>query len=269
MVKLLSFSITLPGALSFIHFGLWDVLDILLVSYLIYRVIHLMKGTRAVQMLFGIFILLVMAVLAKLYRLPGTSWVIDSIRTVWVVAFVILFQPEIRNALTQLGRNRFLGIFLRADSRSIEQAAEACRLLAQKGVGAILVFEKNDGLKNYIESGVELGARVSSHLLVTIFSTEGPLHDGAVIIRGDTILAAGCTLPITQDPAIMDAYGMRHRAAVGLTEETDAVVVVVSEERRRFSLAKYGRLYNLDDIMELKSNLYKALHAKTKKEALA
>jgi diadenylate cyclase len=270
MVKLLSLSFHLPGPFSFITVGALDILDVILVSYLIYRVFHLMKGTRAMQMLFGILLLVLMSVLAKLYRLPGTSWIIDSIRTVWVAAFVILFQPEIRNALTQLGRNRFLGIFLGADSRSIEQAAEACRLLAEKGSGAIIVFEKNDGLKNYVETGTEVGAKVSSQLLVALFSPEGPLHDGAVIIRGDTILAAGCTLPISQDQSLAADYGMRHRAAVGLSEETDAAAVVVSEERQTLSLARYGRLHKIQDIMELKARLHKALHAKsTKKDPAA
>lgn len=266
MVKLLSFSFQLPGPFSFITVGALDVLDVLLVSYLIYRVFHLMKGTRAMQMLFGILLLVLMAVLAKLYRLPGTSWIIDSIRTVWVVAFVILFQPEIRNALTHLGRNRFLGIFLGADSRSIEQAADACRELAEKGSGAIIVFEKNDGLKNYIETGTEVGGRVSSRLLVTLFSADGPLHDGAAIIRGDTILAAGCTLPISQDQSLASEYGMKHRAAVGLSEETDAAVVVVSEERQSISLARYGQLQTVKDVMELKARLHKALHAKSGKK---
>jgi diadenylate cyclase len=269
MVRLLTFSFRLPEPLSFVTVGALDILDVLLVSYIIYRVFHLMKGTRAMQMLFGILVLILMSVLAKLYRLPGTSWIIDSIRTVWVVAFVILFQPEIRNGLTQVGRNRFLGIFLGADARSIELAAEACRALAEKGAGAIIVFEKNDGLKNYIDSGVEIGARVSSQLLVTLFSTEGPLHDGAVIIRGDTILAAGCTLPISPDQSLTADYGMRHRAAVGLSEETDAVVAVVSEERQSFSLARYGKLHQIKDIMELKARLHKALHAKSGKKEMA
>ncbi len=267
MVKLLSFSFPLPGPLSFISVGVWDVLDVVLVAYIIYRILHLMKGTRAMQMLFGILILVAMALLARFYRLPGTTWIIDSIRTVWVVAFVILFQPEIRNALTQLGRNRFLGIFLGADSRSIEQVAEACRLLAARGIGALIVFEKNDGLKNYIDTGTEIGAKVSSQLLATLFSTEGPLHDGATIIRGDTIVAAGCTLPISQDQSLASIYGMRHRAAVGLSEETDAAVVVVSEENQGISLVRYGRLHPVQDVMELKARLQKALHAKSEKKA--
>jgi len=268
-VTKLLFSLQLPGPLSFITVRPLDILDIVLVAYIIYRIFHLMKGTRAVQMLFGILVLLVISALAKIYQLPGTSWLIDSVRTVWVVAFVILFQPEIRNALTHLGRNRFLGIFLGGEARSIEQAVEACRELAERRIGAIIIFEKNDGLKNYIDTGVEIGAKLSSQLLVTLFSTEGPLHDGAVIARGDTIMAAGCTLPISQDQAIASAYGMRHRAAVGLSEETDAVVVVVSEERGQASLARYGKLADVKDAMELRTKLYKALHAKPDRKKAA
>ncbi len=252
----------LPGALSFITVRPLDILDILLVSYIIYRVIHLMKGTRAIQMLFGVMALVIFGIAARIYDLPGTSWFLSSLSAVWAVAFVILFQPEIRNALTQLGRNRFFGIFIKGEARAIVTVAQTCQQLLTRGYGAIIVFEKNDGLKNYIDTGVAIGATASEQLLVTLFVPESPMHDGAVVVRGDQIVAAGCTLPMSQDPALAAKHGMRHRAAVGLTEETDAVAVIVSEEKQTISIARYGKLYELADASELRRTLAKALHAK-------
>ncbi len=260
-------SFTLPGILSFITVRPLDLLDILLVAYIIYRVIHLMKGTRAIQMLFGVLALVAFAVAARAYDLPGTSWFLTSIGSVWAIAFLILFQPEIRNALTQLGRNRFLGIFLRGEARAIGVVTRACQQLISRGYGAIIVFEKNDGLKNYTDTGVAIGARASEQLLVSLFVPESPMHDGAVVIRGDQILAAGCTLPMTQDQGISSRLGMRHRAGVGLTEETDAVAVIVSEERGAIALARYGRLAALAGPDELRRTLARALHARLDKDA--
>ena len=251
----------LPGALSFIVVRPLDILDILLVAYIIYRVIHLMKGTRAIQMLFGILALIAFGIAARVYDLPGTSWFLSSLSAVWAVAFVILFQPELRNALTQLGRNRFFGIFIKGEARAIATVAQACQQLVARGYGAIIVFEKNDGLKNYI--GVAIAAAASEQLLVTLFVPESPMHDGAVVVRGDQIVAAGCTLPMSQDPALAAKHGMRHRAAVGLTEETDAVAVIVSEEKQAISIARYGKLIELSDAGELQRVLTKALHAKS------
>jgi len=262
MIEKFNFTYHLPGPLSFLTVRPLDILDILLVSYIIFRIFHLMKGTRAIQMLFGIMVLVVIGIAAQLYGLPGTAWFMDSLRSLWVVAFVILFQPEIRNALTQLGRNRFLGIFLKGEAKAIDEVARACKTLSQRGFGAIIVFEKNDGLKNYMDTGTEIGAKVTEPLLMSLFVPGGPLHDGAVIIRGDMIISAGCTLPVSQDPEIVASYGMRHRAAHGLTLETDAVAVVVSEENQAISLCRYGRLVKLADAAELKKALTRALHAK-------
>jgi diadenylate cyclase len=252
----------LPGVLSFLTVRPLDILDIILVAYIIYRIFHLMKGTRAVQIMFGLLVLIAIAIVAQLYQLPGTSWVISSLKTVWVVAFVILFQPEIRNAMTQLGRNRFLGIFLKGEVRAIEEVIKVCQALLVRGYGAIIVLEKNDGLKNYTATGVELNAHLTEQLLVSLFVPDGPLHDGAVIIRGETVVAAGCTLPITKDQNYSGEHGMRHRAAVGLSEETDAVAVVVSEEKQSISIARYGKLIELKNIQELREKLNRALHTK-------
>ncbi|MCU0607470.1 MAG: diadenylate cyclase CdaA [Candidatus Edwardsbacteria bacterium] len=252
----------LPGVLSFITVRPLDILDIVLVAYILYRVLHLMKGTRAIQMLFGIAALVAFGIAARVYDLPGTGWFVTSIGSVWVVAFVILFQPEIRNWLTQLGRNRFFGLFLKGEGRAIGVVVQACQQLIARGYGAIIVFEKNDGLKNHTDTGVAIGARVSEQLLVSLFVPESPMHDGAVVVRGDQIIAAGCTLPMTQDQTVSARYGMRHRAGVGLTEETDAVAVIVSEERGAVAIARYGRLAALSGPAELREKLSKALHAK-------
>jgi diadenylate cyclase len=262
MIEKFNFTYHLPGPLSFLTVRPLDILDILLVSYIIYRIFHLMKGTRAVQMLFGVMVLVVIGIAAQLYSLPGTGWFMDSLKSLWVVAFVILFQPEIRNALTQLGRNRFMGIFLKGEAKAIEEVVRACQTLSQRGFGAIIAFEKQDGLKNYMDTGTEIGAKVSEPLLMSLFVPGGPLHDGAVIVRGDMIMAAGCTLPVSQDPEIVASYGMRHRAAHGLTLETDAVAVVVSEENQAISICRYGKLVKLADTAELRKALNRSLHAK-------
>lgn len=258
----------LPGVLSFLTVRPLDILDILLVAYIIYRILHLMKGTRAVQIMFGLLALVAIAIVAQLYQLPGTSWVISSLKTVWVVAFVILFQPEIRNALTQLGRNRFLGIFLKGEVHAIQVVVKGCESLLERGYGAIIVLGKNDGLKNYTATGVELNARLTEQLLVSLFIPESPLHDGAVIIQGETLLAAGCTLPLPKDSQFSGDYGMRHRAAVGLSEETDAVAIVISEGKRSISIARYGRLIEVKNMQDLRDKLNRALHTKADKKEI-
>ncbi len=258
----------LPGVLSFLTVRPLDILDILLVAYIVYRILHLMKGTRAVQIMFGLLALVAIAIVAQLYQLPGTSWVISSLKTVWVVAFVILFQPEIRNALAQLGRNRFLGIFLKGEVHAIQVVVKGCESLLGRGYGAIIVLEKNDGLKNYTATGVELNARLTEQLVVSLFIPESPLHDGAVIIQGETLLAAGCTLPLAKDSQFSGDYGMRHRAAVGLSEETDAVVIVISEEKRSISIARYGRLIEVKNMQDLRDKLNRALHTKADKKEI-
>jgi diadenylate cyclase len=234
-----------------------DVLDILITSYLLYRLFALMRGTRAVHMFFGLIVLFILSVIAGWVNMIALNWIISSLRTVWVIAFVIIFQPELRRALAQAGQNRFLRRFVSvSDSKGVvPEIIKAVSNMADKKIGALIVLEKDMGLKNYIETGTKVDAKVSDELLGTIFTPPSPLHDGAVIIQNDRVVAAGCILPLTQDPRVTSALGTRHRAALGLSEETDAIVVVVSEETGTIAYAEGGKLHRKIDLNTLRGEL--------------
>ncbi len=235
-----------------------DVLDVLIVTFLLYKLFTLMRGTRAVHMFFGLIVLFVLSVVAQWMNLMALNWIISSLKTVWVIAFVIIFQPELRRALASLGQNRFLSRFFTVEETGvIPEIIKSTARLSEKGIGAIIVLEKDMGLKNYIETGTKVDARVTAELLETIFTPTSPLHDGAVIIQADRVTAAGCILPLTQDQRLSAALGTRHRAAIGLTEETDAIVIVVSEETHAISYAAGGKLKRKIDTNTLRSDLLK------------
>jgi diadenylate cyclase len=237
---------------------LTDALDILIVSYLLYKLFTLMRGTRAVHMFFGLVILFILSVIAQWANLMALNWIISSLKTVWVIAFVIIFQPELRRALASLGQHRFLSRFFTVEETGVlPEIIKSAARLVDKGIGAIIVLEKDMGLKNYIETGTKIDARVTAELLETIFSPTSPLHDGAVIIQNDRVAAAGCILPLTQDQRLSVSLGTRHRAAIGLTEETDAIVIVVSEETQAISYAQAGKLTRKLDINTLRAELLK------------
>jgi diadenylate cyclase len=178
------------------------------------------------------------------------------LKTVWVIAFVIIFQPELRRALASLGQHRFLSRFFTVEETGVlPEIIKSVSRLAEKGIGAIIVLEKDMGLKNYIETGTKIDARLTAELVETIFSPTSPLHDGAVIVQNDRVAAAGCILPLTQDQRLSVSLGTRHRAAIGLTEETDAVVIVVSEETQAISYAQSGKLTRKIDINTLRAEL--------------
>lgn len=241
--------------LPFLRPGLADLVDIGLVAYLIYRVFLLIRGTRAAQMLFGFVVLVVLAFVADLAHLGVLEVILSSLTTVWVIAFIVVFQPELRTALAQLGQNPFFRFFVKVEEhRLLDEIVAAVRELAQAKLGALIVLEQEVGLVSYAETGTRIQAKASAELLHTIFSPYSPLHDGAVIIRGEMIVAAGCILPLTQFP-IYGKLGTRHRAALGLSEETDAVVVVVSEETQAISVAYTGVLERDLEPDELKERL--------------
>ncbi|MDH4037160.1 MAG: diadenylate cyclase CdaA [Candidatus Krumholzibacteria bacterium] len=247
-----------------------DVLDVLIVTFLLYRVFSLMQGTRAVHMFFGLIVLFVLSVIAQWMNLLAVNWLISSLRTVWVIAFVIIFQPELRRALSMLGQNRWLSRFVRMrESGVIPEVCKAVQELSVKKTGALIVFEKDMGLKNYLETGTPVDGRVSAELIETIFTRPGPLHDGAVIIQSDRLVAAGCILPLSQDERLAQALGTRHRAALGLSEETDAIVVIVSEETGGIAYAESGKLYRKVDISTLRNALYTSFGAAAKPRAAA
>ena len=234
-----------------------DVIDVLIVAFLLYKLFTLMSGTRAVHMFFGLIILFFLSVVAQWMNLMALNWIVSSLKTVWVIAFVIIFQPELRRALASLGQNRVLSRFFSQETGAIPEIVRAASRMADKGIGAIIVLEKDMGLKNYIETGTRIEARVTSELLETIFTPKSPLHDGAVIIQNDRIVAAGTILPLTQDQRLSAALGTRHRAALGLAEETDAVIIVVSEETHAISMATAGKLKRKIDTNTLRTDLIK------------
>lgn len=249
-------------------FWVLDLLDILLVTLLFYRLLILVKGTRSAQMYVGLLIIVVIGLVAREFDMIAVRWIVDSLKTVWLIAFVILFQPELRHALAQFGRTRYFRSFLRGDHFGVlGEVVRGVETLAQRRHGALIVLERNVGLRNFVETGTRLDAKVSAELLVTLFSPGSPLHDGAVILREDTMVAASCILPLSTDPRTAVTFGTRHRAAIGLSEESDAAIIVVSEETGAISVAYRGLLRQRLDEGELRSELSRIFRVRGEEEA--
>ena len=247
--------------LGFLTVTLIDLIDIILVTWVFYKVYQYFKDTRAGQMLIGLVILLISSFIFNSFGLSAMSWLVNQFQTVWVVAFVILFQPEIRRLLIYIGQTRFFQrIFRMGTSRSLEAIVDASLQLSEKNWGALIVIQRETGLRSYKEAGIQLKAEVSAPLLMSIFNPESPMHDGAVIMQNTLLEAAGCILPLTESQMILPEMGTRHRAALGITEESDAIVVVISEERGTIITAENGRFTNMDmDEMKLRRYLNERL----------
>ena len=244
--------------ISFIKFTLADLIDVALVAFLFYRVLILMKGTRSAQIVLGVFLLFFISFLAFWFRLEGLKWLITNIATVGILVLVIVFQPELRNGLAQIGHSKLFRVFFRYEkSKTLDELVRAAVRLSQMRYGGLVVIEREIGLKDLIETGKAVNAEVSADLLVTIFTPYTPLHDGAAIVQGDYVVAVACTLPLTQNPRYAKLFGMRHKAAVGVTEESDAIVMVVSEETGKIAIAYKGVLYENVDKSTLKERLVK------------
>jgi len=233
---------------KFLTITLWDVLDIVIVYLILLKLYQFFKGSRASQMLIGLAIILLMSFLARTFNLQSLSWIMSHLQTVWVIAFVIVFQPELRRILIYVGQSRFLRRFLsEAKSKTIEAVGTATQELIRRRWGGLFVLAREVGLKPIKERATTINAEVSSALLVSIFNPGSPLHDGAVLIQNDIIEAAGCILPLSENPDLDPQMGTRHRAALGISEESDAVVVVVSEETQKIAVAFQGIFYrNVD-----------------------
>jgi diadenylate cyclase len=242
--------------------------DILIVSYLIYRMILLVRGTRAVQLLKGIFLLVITWALSAWLNLYTLKWLMNQVFTFGVVTVLIIFQPELRRALEQLGRGK---LFTRSSaedqdvSHRINEVIKSVHYLARRKIGALIVFERHTGLNDYIESGIKMESQLSSELLINVFIPNTPLHDGAVILRNNQIVAAGCYLPLSENPFISKELGTRHRAGIGVSEVSDAISVIVSEETGQVSLAINGQIVR--DIKEesLISKLFDELRPQFRK----
>lgn len=246
-----------------------DILDIALVSIIIYRILLLIKGTKAGQMLIGLGVLLAASFVSRNLGLYAMDWIVQSFWSQVVIALIVLFQPEIRKALARMGESSFLKNFAPAEElKSLEEIVKASISLANKKIGALIVIERDTSLTDYVEVGTSLDAKVSKELLLSIFHPSSPIHDGAVVIRGNRIVAAGCFLPLTLGTDLSKSLGTRHRAGIGLTEETDTVAIIVSEENGTIAMAINGVLDSPVDMGTLRSRLTELFTVGKKEESV-
>ena len=240
---------------GFLPFSLISLLDILLVAFIFNRLLALIKGTRAGQMLVGLLLVVTVAMAAPWLHMNALAWLLEQVRSILLILLVILFQPELRRILQVLGQSPAFRWFYRAEpTRLIDEVVEGVERLADLGYGALIVLVRQAKLGTIIETGVPLDAEVSDDLLTTIFNPRTPLHDQAVVIEGERLVAARCTLPLAEDVEDL-RLGTRHRAALGLSQESDAVTIVVSEESSTISLAIGGGLVRGLDRLELRQRL--------------
>lgn len=218
-----------------------DVIDILVVAFLIYRILLLLQGTKALQMLAGLTVIILLYFFSEILELLTLNWILHTFMSSLLILIIIVFQDDIRKALAKIGTVPIARIQTEY-SFGIEEVVKAVTKLAEKKVGALIVFEREISLKDYLEGAVLLDAKVSEELLISIFNPKSPLHDGAVVISGGKIVAAGVVLPLSTNPDIAKDLGTRHRAGIGITEVSDAVAVIVSEERGEISLAVGGKI---------------------------
>jgi len=238
---------------------IWDTLDIAIVAYVLYRLLLLIRGTRAMQLVKGLLVLFGAGAVARWLELTTIVYILGYMQMALIVAVPVVFQPELRRALEQLGRGRLFAPTLTLPetemAKVMDEVVNACDVLGRNKIGAIMVLERETGLKDIAETGTPVEGLVSAPLLINIFVPNAPLHDGAVIIRGNRVAAAGCFLPLSENPDLDRELGTRHRAAVGISEQSDAVIIVVSEETGSISLASGGRLIRQLDLTTLREML--------------
>lgn len=248
-----------------------NIIDIIIVSYVIYQLLILLRGTRAVQLLKGITVLVIIWLVSNFLNLSTLTWLMQNFFSVGILAIIIIFQPELRRALEQLGQRGFLGLSHQMEeelaTNMVTEIAKAVSFLADHRIGALIVIERKTGLMDYIETGIKLEANLSSELLKNIFLPKTPLHDGAVILRGEVLVAASCYLPLSENRLISKELGTRHRAAIGITELSDAIVITVSEETGRVSLATQGHLETILSKEGIWARLLEELSSSTNKYA--
>jgi len=242
------------------EFSWVQVLDILIVALIIYQLLQFIRGTHAVQMAVGAVLLVAFYWVSQLLNLETVNWLLRTILPYVVFGLIVIFQAEIRKALAHLGKTPLLGAFTRdRPDEVVDEVVLAVTTLASQKTGAIIVMEREMGLRSYIETGIALDALLTYDLLISIFNPKTPLHDGAVVVQGNRVAAAACFLPLTVNPALSRTLGSRHRAAIGVTEDTDAVAVVVSEESGIISIVAGGRIRRELDGPSLKAALLEAM----------
>jgi len=237
------------------NFRLRDAIDVGIIAFVIYQIIDLIRGTRAVQMLIGLVVFFLAFLSSRYFDLYALNWILDNFLGSILLVIVIIFQDDIRRALTQVGTRPFFGVESGLHGQDLEEIIRAAVSLASKRIGALIVLQRDVGLNDFVEVGTRLDARVSKELITSIFQPLSPIHDGALIIHKGRIIAAGCFLPLTTNPHVSKTLGTRHRAAIGLTEETDAAVIVISEEEGAISMVREGRITRDLDAATLRSTL--------------
>jgi diadenylate cyclase len=247
--------------------GLLDIVDIVLVAILLYNMYLLIRYTQAMQLVKGLIVLLVATLISRWLGLHVINWLLNKLMAIVAVALPVVFQPELRRTLERLGRGKIFGkstavLGEEEAEELIDSLVKSAVVLAKNKIGALIIIERNTGLNDYIETGVKIEGYVSAEFLINIFIPNTPLHDGAAILRGDRVMAAGCLLPLTENPDIAKELGTRHRAAIGITEQSDALALVVSEETGTISLAESGRITRYLDKDSLQEKLGPLLRTK-------
>lgn len=243
--------------IGFLKVTIFDLFDIFFISFLIYKLYFFVRDSRAAHMFIGLVLILLLSGLVRLLNMRGMIWIFDSLRTIWLVAFVVLFQPELRRVLLFLGQTPIMRFFVKNNTdKTIDEVHHACLELSKRRYGALIILTQDARIKTIIDTGLRLQADVTAALLISIFNPRSPLHDGAVVVQNNVIEAAKCILPLSQNPDIDPDFGMRHRAALGLSEESDAICLVVSEETGRISIAQKGKFYRDFNYDTLRKYLY-------------
>ncbi len=245
-----------------------NLVDILAVYYIVYRLILLLKGTRAMQVVWGVFILAGITAAAKLLNLYSTVWLMQQFWLAGIVLLIVVFQPEIRFALANIGSNPLGRVMVSQEYRFIGEMMEAVRTAAAEKMGMLVVLEQDMSLRDVVDTGVRINGEVSKEMLQTIFHENTLLHDGAVVIANNRLVAAGCILPLTAQQELSKILGMRHRAALGLSEAADAIIIIVSEETGMLSVARNGKLQQAVDPKDLEAMLYQLYRSKAEKTLL-
>lgn len=260
---------TVAIQIGFVPFGWKDLLDVLIVALLVYQLYRVIRGTIAVQVAFLLLGIYVVDVIVRAFNLIALRALFGALSEVFVLAVIILFQPEIRRLLFMLGRNPLVRRFVATPAREkvVEEVVAAVRDMSENRIGSLVAFARSSGLRNYTESGTQINAEVERDLLTSIFFPNSPLHDGAVIVEDQKIAAARCILPVSDARRLDPHLGLRHRAAVGLTERTDAFVVVTSEETGRISVAEHGVITTGLSVSELRDRLTEALVQRNPEDA--
>lgn len=254
--------------IGFITVNLIDVIDIIIVTYIFYKLYLVMRGTIASQIFLGLTLIIVASLIAQTFNMKSLGWIFSRLTDIWVIAFIILFQPEIRRLLLVIGRTRIARYFLKINAgETINEIIDAIKELKERKQGALIVISKGDRLTSFVETGEPLQAKLSKELIISIFSTKSPLHDGAVIINNNIIEAARCILPLSSTEKIGNRkLGTRHRAGLGASEDVNALVIILSEETGGISIAEDGNLRFLSGLEELRREMKKELETSDVKE---